>query len=319
MLIGVGVLALLAAVMAGILFLGGDGAASGSPTPSPTASVPAGSESPAPSASSSAPSPSASLGTPTATPAVIAADTIVETTVDRLSLRADPGTDATRLGSLELGARNFVVAGPTTANGYSWYQVSALGLPPSSGCAGDIENDPFNCPFWFGWIAAADTDGTPWVTTSEPKCPAEPITATDLIVGRTNLQRLACLGSDPITFRAWWPEIPPDAGLGGACAGQDEASGWLYCQNINYTMVTIDESEGFGGVGVRISVDPASGVAMPERGTWVEVRVHLDDPAAQGCDEAAAAGGGEDRPPEQVVLDCRAEMVLESANPVDGP
>ena len=58
---------------------------------------------------------------------------------------------------------------------------------------------------------------------------------------------------------------------------------------------------------------------MPERGTCVEVRVHLDDPAAQGCDEAAEAFAEPDRPPEQFVLDCRAEAVLEAAQTVDGP
>lgn len=318
MLIGVGVLALLAVVMAAILFLGGDEIANATPTPSATSSA-SGTGSAEPTATAGATSSSAIAGSPGPSASPLAADTIVETTVDRLSLRAAPGTDARRLGSLSVGSPNFLVAGPTQANGYAWYEVSALGLPPNSGCAVEIETDPFNCPFWFGWIAAADTDGTPWVTPSQPKCPVQPITATDLIVGRTNLQRLACLGSDPITFRAWWPEIPDDAGLGGACAGEAEPSGWLYCQNINDTMVTIDESEGFGGVGVRISIDPASGAAMPGRGTWVEIRVHLDDPAAQGCDEAAAANGDESRPPEQVVLDCRAELVLESATAVDSP
>jgi hypothetical protein len=58
---------------------------------------------------------------------------------------------------------------------------------------------------------------------------------------------------------------------------------------------------------------------MPERGTWVEVRVHLDDPLAQECDEDASGAPAEERTPEQIVLDCRVEAVLEEAQAVDGP
>ncbi len=81
-----------------------------------------------------------------------------------LSVREAPGTDATRIGSLALGTPAFVVAGPTNASGYQWYQLSGLGLPPSTGCAGPIETDPFNCPVWIGWVAAASLDGVPWLT-----------------------------------------------------------------------------------------------------------------------------------------------------------
>jgi hypothetical protein len=130
--------------------------------------------------------------------------------------------------------------------------------------------------------------------------------------------RLACFGSDPFTFRGWWPEIPDDAGLGGACASEEEPSGWLLCQNINYNGIVVDDTQEFGGLGVNVSIDPASGVSMPDRGTWVEVTVHLDDPAAQGCDEAALAHGGTD-PPESYVLFCRGQMVVESVTAVDGP
>ena len=57
---------------------------------------------------------------------------------------------------------------------------------------------------------------------------------------------------------------------------------------------------------------------MPERGTWVEVRVHLDDPAAQRAATTRSAFQDE-VPPEQIVLGCRVEMVLEAAQTVDGP
>jgi hypothetical protein len=135
----------------------------------------------------------------------------------------------------------------------------------------------------------------------------------------TDLMRLACFGSDAFTFRAWWPEIPDDAGLGGACAAQDEPSGWLLCQNINYDVVMIDDSQDFGGIGLAVSVDPASGVSMPERGTWLGLTVHLDDPTAQSCGEDAVGVMAEERQPEAWVLFCRGQMVVESVTAVDGP
>ena len=317
MIAGIVVLAVLALILL-VLVLTRDedgGGASGSPTPtlSATASAsPPGSGSPA--ASESA----AGSASPGAAAPDLAIDGVVATMVDGLTVRAGPSLGGDRLGTLEEGALSFLAGGPTDADGFRWYLVSGLGLPPNSGCAGPEQTDPFNCPVWFGWVAAASESGEPWLVEHDLACPQEPYTAEGLAVGRTGLERLACLGSEPFTFRGYWPEIPEDAGLGGACAAEDEPSGWLLCQNINYNTVVIDEGEDMFGLGIRVSIDPATDAAMPERGTWVEVRVHLDDPAAQGCDDAAA-GGSEDRPPEQLVLDCRAEAVLEAAESVDGP
>ena len=319
MIIGLVVLAALATILA-IIVLGGDGTATDpSSSASPSATVSA-SASPVASASASASAPAASPSgsAPVPSSAAIAMDSIVATVVDRLSVRSAPSTAAERLGSLEAGALSFVAAGPTDADGFRWYLVSTLGLPPNTGCAVEFETDPYNCPDWFGWVAGG-LAGEGWLTPHELECPSAPLTAETLILARTNVERLACFGAEPITFRGFWPTIPDDAGLGGACPAQDEPSGWLLCQNINDNHLTIDEDEGFGGVGARVSIDPASGLTMPERGTWVEVRVHLDDPAAQGCDEAASDFAVEGDTPERYVLDCRAEMVLEAVQAVDGP
>jgi hypothetical protein len=66
---------------------------------------------------------------------------------------------------------------------------------------------------------------------------------------------------------------------------------------------------------MKISIDPATGLAMPSRGQWVEVVGHLDDPAARDC--APVASGSQD--PVRVVLTCRTEFVAESVTPVAGP
>ena len=106
------------------------------------------------------------------------------------------------------------------------------------------------------------------------------------------------------------------AGLGGACGPVVQPNpAWLVCQNINYNGLVISESAGFGGVGMAISIDPATGVTMPPRGQWVEVVGHLDDPAARDC--APLAGGEQD--PVRVVLTCRSEFAAESVTPVAGP
>jgi hypothetical protein len=322
MIIGVGLLAILAAVMAFLVF-GGDGDDGASPSPSASASASA-SASPSIGASASPSTPasaeaSASAG-PTPTPVSLEVDAIVATTVGELSVRGEPSTGATRLGSLALGTPGFVAGGPVDADGYRWYLLSGLGLPPNTGCAGPIENDPFNCPVWFGWVAAASPDGAPWLTDDAgdaDECAPTPIEFEEIVIGVTDLMRLHCYGSDPFTYRAWWPEDAGDPGA--ACASQDVPTGWLICQQTNENLVTIAEDQGSDGIGLKVSIDPASGVTMPERGTWVELTVHLDDPAAQSCGDEALGADAEDRSPEQIVLFCRGQMVVESATAVDGP
>ncbi len=315
MVVGVVLLAVLATALV-LVLLGGDvdpdvGAASDEPSAST-------SPSPNPSTSADVPSPSASTSSTTSPDlASIAHDSVVETTVERLSLRGGPSTDAERLGSLALGTVAFVVDGPVEADGFTWYQVSGLGLPPNSGCAFP-ETEPINCPAWFGWVAGHAPNGDPWLASHALECPQAPLDAETVILGRSNIERLACFGADRFTFRAFWPKIPDDAGLGGACTADSEPSGWLLCQNINYNYIASAESADFG-IGVTVSIDPTSGVAMPPRGTWIELTAHLDDPAAQACDEAAQSAGWTDYDPAAVVLGCRAELVVEAVQPVAGP
>ncbi|HEY6607863.1 MAG TPA: hypothetical protein VI277_01580 [Candidatus Limnocylindria bacterium] len=321
MIAGVGLLAVLALVMAFLVFGGNGDDPDASPSPSASASASAAQSASAAASESAAasatPAESGSAG-PTPTPVSLEADSIVATAVTDLSVRAAPSTGSTRLGSLELGALSFVAAGPTDAGGYRWYLLSGLGLPPSTGCAGEFQTDPYNCPIWFGWVAAASQDGVPWLTAQAPECPGEPLEIDDLVIGVTDLIRLACFGSDPFTFRGYWPEMSDGDEPDGSCDSEDEPSDWLLCQNLSANRIVVDETQGSDGLGVNVSIDPASGVSMPARGTWVELTVHLDDPAAQGCDEAALAHDGAE-PPERYVLFCRGYMVVESVSAVAGP
>lgn len=277
----------------------------------------------APLASASPASSSSTSTTPIASPSpaatAIVIDALARSTVDGLRVRATPGTSGAQLGTIDTGQLAFVMAGPVSADGYEWYQLAAPGLPPNAGCEPPVQTNPFSCPDWLGWVAAGQPGSQPWLEATELPCLASPMNLETLIMEpapRTPLERLACYGSTSIRVRGWWPQIPDDAGLGGAC-GRVVAPNpaWLVCQNVNYNGLSISESAGFEGVQVKISIDPATGVTMPPRGQWVEVVGHLDDPAARDC--APVASGDQD--PVRVVLTCRTEFVPESVTSVAGP
>ena len=270
------------------------------------------------------PSVSATASPPEATPSsspteTIRVDRLAKSTVDSLAVRAKAGAAATQLGTINAGALGFVVAGPVSADGYSWYQLSAIGLPPNAGCEPPVQTTPFSCPDWLGWVAAGQPGGQAWLEPTTLPCASSPMNL-EALVGeaakglRTALGRLACYGSAPVRIRGWWPKIPPDAGLGGAC-GAKPATWWLQCGGLNYNGLVVSESAGFGGLGLNLDINPASGVKMPPRGQWVEVVAHLDDAAARQC---VPFGGGE-QDPVKVVLSCRSEVVVESASGVAGP
>ena len=318
MILGIILLVILAGVLATLLL--GDRGPDPSNHPTASASTQSATGSASASVAPSAGDGASAAAAPSAGPTDVALDTIVVTTVDGLSVRGGPGTDAERLGTLAEGSLNFVAGGPVDADGYRWYVVSGLGLPPNTGCAGELETDPYNCPVWFGWVASGDTDGTRWLEAQPPECPSAPIAFEEIVIGVGDAVRLFCLGPDPITFRAWWPELPDDpAPSGGVCMVSDTPSAWLLCQHLNDKLVAINAAEPDGGIGLRVSIDPASVITMPERGTWIELTAHLDDPAAQSCDEDAAGTGLDEQPPEALVLFCRYQLVVDAVTAVDGP
>jgi hypothetical protein len=269
---------------------------------------------PSPTASEAAPTPS-----PTPAPGTIVVDGLAKSTVDSLAVRARAGTSGTQLGTINTGQFGFVVAGPVSADGYAWYQLSAVGLPPNAGCEAPRRTTPFNCPDWFGWVAAGKSGGPAWLEPMTQSCPTSPMNVEALVEGpasgpRTALERLACYRSSQIRIRGWFPTIPPDAGLGGTCGANPPSLFWLECGFLNYNGLVASESAGFRGTALQLSINPASGVVMPPRGRWVEVVGHLDDAAARDC---RPSGGGEQDLIE-AVLGCRGQFVAESATAVAG-
>lgn len=289
--------------------------ASDSATPSP---LPTQSSEPTPTTS---PTPSPSVVTPSESPASVtfAIDTLVVTIVEGLSVRADPGRDAEALGTLPTDARSFIVAGPEAADGYDWYQVSALGLPPNSGCATPIETDPWNCPDWIGWVAAAAPNGDPWLQAVTPNCPPDEATFDQLTLEMPPVQRLACYGDRQVTFRAWWPTIR-DEGSFIPCPDTGELS-WLSCTAKSYggpesTYVSPSVEEGHRRL--VIGVDP-DGVAMPARGSWVEITARHDHPDAELCRDSTPADPATGQEQAAAILGCRTVLVVEEVTTVGGP
>jgi len=300
-IIGVALLALLAVAMLLILLSGDDEpAASGSPSASTSASESASaSASASPSASAGA-SPSASASTGGA----LAPDDVAAVSVDLLALRSEPGVEAELLWRLPAETLVFIVAGPQSVDGLPWYQVSGMGVPFESGCVTPEPGGVLECPAFFGWLAGAADDGTPYLAAaSPPECPAPPQTVVSLS-GMQPTLRLVCFDSEDMTFVAWWPELPDDAGLGGACPASETDVGWLVCQNINYNVLAASEEDPAGRF--PISLDPDSGVTMPERGQWVEVTGHFDYPAAQDCGQASDAM---EMDASELVFNCRLQFV----------
>jgi hypothetical protein len=260
---------------------------------SPSAVAPDASPSEAASPSPSQPGPTATPFTaappsptneaqPAPTMAAIPLDTVVATTVEALSVRRSPGAAGERIGLLELGTTAFVMAGPTLEGGVPWYRISGMGLPYASGCPTTPPDQPISCPAFQGWVAGANEVGDPWLQLAEvPACP-EPTVTSISEWGYT--WRLVCWADSDITFDAWWPEIPDDAGLGGICPESEQPWGFLYCQHINYNGLAASPEEGFVAR-ISPSIDPASGIVMPARGQWIRVTGRFDHPTAAECAE----------------------------------
>ncbi|MEA2651147.1 MAG: hypothetical protein QOI85_868 [Chloroflexota bacterium] len=307
-IIAVVLLAVLAAILAVVVLGGAGGTLEGSGDPSAetsTTPIESGASPSADNASSPGESASGAPGTG------FELDAIVATAVDALTLRETPGLEGDVQWRLPERTLGFVIAGPVEADGLSWYLLSGMGLPFASGCVTPPPGELLDCPAWLGWLAAEADDGTAYLAAAEPPPCAEPPATIVSLSERQYTLRLVCFDSEPLTFTAWWPELPDD-GLGGACVASETDIGWLACPSGNG--LGADDSE--SGDRLTVSVDPASGVEMPGRGQWVEVTGHFDDPAAQRCGEVAEQMSAD---PGEVVFNCRLQFVLSEVAPTSAP
>jgi hypothetical protein len=310
-----------------------------SPTPSAEQPTPTPSAEPTPEPTATPTPAAAASAAPSPTPEPPAAETVVLepvsfalNTVDRLSLRAEPGLDGERLGSLSADSVSVVLDGPLSADGYSWYQLSGLGMPPYTECtgpgAGPPDTDPWpqaplsaptsGCPKWLGWVAAGSLDGEQWlvpVSREEVGCPSSPLSIDDFrMLG--SMQPLGCFAGDDITVRGWYPNVRDPHWVCGLF-GPDELT-WLACFS-GVTLSSEPTDDDWGPLTLKI--DPASGVTMPQRGQWLEVTGFYDHPLARRCGDANPSLGYVPDAAEAAYAtrECRSQFVVSDVRVVAGP
>lgn len=225
---------------------------------------------------------------------------MVRAVVGGISLRAQPGLAAERLGSLAPDSRSVVLTGPQGADGYEWFELSGPGLPPASGCTTPLPTEPLTCPIWHGWAAVGDpSTGEAWLVSDPTDCP-DP--AADMAAFATlgDYEAIHCYGSSQITFPAWLVHDP--AAL-GQCAANDVPSRWLWCHDGWTAYPGPNEITNVG-----LFFDPNAGVSPAADQRMAQITGHHDDPAAAGCAEAAVAESG--IPPATAARDCRGRFVV---------
>jgi hypothetical protein len=211
--------------------------------------------------------------------------------VDGLNLRQGPGTDQpiqtvapgapTSGQPIQLDAgQGFWVIDRSEVDGQTWYQiVTEVGFLP--GCVSTGPGDAWVMPF------------------DQAACPASANeAAADGFLRDKPMQALACFGSVDVVIVVYWP-TPEETGVESPCPwGQPQ---WVLC----YEYVNLTED------GTRsIAVYGTTELPDFQRGRWVAVTGHYDDPRSPDCaipsdaDQAAAS-----------VLFCRTRFVADSVEP----
>ena len=216
----------------------------------------------------------------------------VMTIVDRIRVRSQPrvSNDSVRQGALlPVGTSLFVVGGPVSASGYTWYGVAPL-LPSTA----DLRS---------GWIASASLQGAPWIEVTALECPPEPTDVQgllDLPLGA----RVGCFAGQPITIQARLVECNCDVNGGS----YDPA--WFGWGGRTGLLVDPSKTEAPASTAdwLAVLLDPAG--EHPDElplGEVVEVTGMFDHPAARAC----LYQGPENAPPAPTD-DCRYRFATTS-------
>jgi hypothetical protein len=279
------------------------------PAPQPTAAE---SLAPSPSATadpsiepSSSPQPDPSsmpvATEPLPSPGALTDRAVAEVAVAGLNLRREPGGGAEIRGTLDEGARVFVIGDPQVVDDMAWYRVAVVD-GPYSGCI------DAHCPGDIGWVASGATTADAWLRPVGLDCPSSPMTAEQLAT-LLPLERLSCYGGNdvvvtgtldvcycdanaPLTWEPSWLALP--------------ISPFLFHET--YTFIRFEE-------------EPPADL---EPGDVVSATLAMEHEAAATCIIRAAPGffgptpSGESPPvieepdPAQTVLGCRTQLVVKS-------
>jgi hypothetical protein len=196
---------------------------------------------------------------------------------------------------LQNGQLLFVLDGPVAADGYAWYRVA-----PFSGGSDVVYPAPL-----LGWVAASGKDGEPWIASATEWCSRPEGNP----YWRVDYGALACVGGRDVVIEGTLAgcsdivraNVEPVWLAHGGCAVLPD--GW--------------EQGELGNPYPTFHVPP-NGPDLPRPDANARIRIvgHLDDPAARGC--RVAESSEDDPPPEIVVLNCRAALVVTEITPLDG-
>ena len=283
-----------------------------SPSPSPAAAI-----EPSPSASAA---PMASAEPSVSVPGdsvPIPPDTYARVVTDDLRVRSKPGVseDSKKLEPLlQAGVQVVVLDGPVQASGYDWYLVQPT-----------IPSDTAE-QYRFGWVAAADKDGEPWIQSKTVDCPPLPTSAEqldELYQGRFLFHEITCFGGKEMRFQARLgvPEArcgaEPDWGVDPSWfdrCGSDESYLFPLEATRDYIAITPIWAP---GVDTNLGSSPNARLAdMP----LVEVTGMFDHPDAQTCRNRPNTDDPitPEPDPAQTILRCRMKFVVTSLREIDG-
>ena len=261
--------------------------------------------------------PSAPMSTgpsePPADSVPIPANTYARVVTDDLRIRSKPGVseDSKKLEPLLVRGNLLVVLdGPVRASGYDWYQVQ----PTYS-----FEQE---MGYPFGWIAAADKNGEPWIQPEALECPAVP-TSLDEFEHVFEIDHvyyeITCYSGLEISLTGWLTTPSEWCGLGGDTAVEPT---WIdECGTApNYLVDAADEEwdqslHPAWSPDVDLSIAPPA-EAPPEKWPLVEVTGQFDHPAASTCRPLDADSDRWAFEPAEV--SCRRRFVVTSMHLVEG-
>lgn len=221
---------------------------------------------------SAAPSPaveptprSTNLQTPKATARALTVDGVAVTEVDELRVRSKPRVADDSLKHKPLlprGTPMYVLDGPVSASGYTWYEVAPLGsrtLPQ-------------------GWVAAGSRDGETWLAPGEFDCPPVPTDFRSLAALQPAVG-LACFPRTPITVVARLISCECDVDGAWLTPGWFSLGGGEMLVEPGMTRPPADVTEWFW-----LNLDPAGRhPANLPMGEVVDVSGIFDHPDAANC------------------------------------
>ena len=265
------------ALLTVIVLLAACGAASTAPSP-PTAPL----VTATPPAQTPRPTTTPPTRVPTATTVMV--DSVAVTVVDGVRVRSQPRiSDDSYLEKplLPLGTQLYVLDGPVSASGYTWYQVAPLtsrSLPT-------------------GWVASTGRDGEPWIAAGSFDCPPPPTDFRSLVALPPGVG-LACFPQEPITLQARWVAL--DCDIDGAW----HTPSWFDGLS-GVGLVEPAQTKGTGCDTFPLVGDPTG--EYPLREPWgdvVQVTGIFDHPAAASCTRTEM--DGEPVPTQE----CRLEFAV---------